>query len=327
MATFIPTPFTTPNVAPNAVAGDAFRRIPYISVSEYRFAPTAIDTTNMVPGTTVPANSTASLAETILRASAWLDQFVFHRGDGTIAASVTTEWDWITVKPDGSLSLICNFKPVLQVIGVGLGPTPSQQSSLDSTTAGDIAIDGKIIELPGTWCWSGPVPSFRGFPSYNGQAYVTWQYVNGYPHMALAANANAGATSITVTPAVPSAFPYGVYANTPLTIRDGQNTEVVQISTTPTSNTLQLVSPLQFTHVLPGTPDSILVSSVPWQIEQATILLTSCLIKTRGSRAFVMSDSPGGKPSRKAMGEAGALADYDMALTMLKPFQTVFLHS
>ncbi len=324
--TFVPTPFTTPVVTPNAVAGDAFRRIPYISVSEYRFAPTAMNTTDLVPGSSNPADSDASLAEVVLRASAWVDEICFHRGNGTLAASVTTESDWITVKPDGSLSLICNFKPILEVVGVGLGPSPSQASNIDSAVAADISIGNKVIYLPGSWNWSGPYPSFGGYPAYNGRAYVVWQYVNGYPHMSLAANVAQGATSIQVTPAVAASFPSGVYANTSLTIRDGASTETVQVASTPTSNTLELLSGTQFAHTVPASPDALLISALPWQVEQAAISLATCLIKVRGSRAQVMATTPGGTPTRQAMAQAGAVGDFEDAVKMLKSFVTTYVH-
>jgi hypothetical protein len=79
--------------------------------------------------------------------------------------------------------------------------------------------------------------------------------------MALDAPSLAGDTQIVVEPAVQGeVFPSGVYANTQLTIHDGQFTEDVMVSTTPTSNILQLAAPMQYAHSVPLAPDVVRVS-------------------------------------------------------------------
>jgi hypothetical protein len=323
--TFIPTPFSSPSVTPAAFAGSQYRQIPYISVSEYRYAPTAVGTGQLVQGGT-GTDATASAAQVIARASGMVDEYCFHRGDGTLAASVTTESNWVKVKPDGSVALICNFKPILAVVGVGLGPNPSTSASMDSTAAADITVTDKVIWLPGTWSWSGRYPTFGGYPTRNGQMWAVWQYINGYPHTQLAANATKGATSIVVTPNSPSqTIPAGVYAGTQLTIKDGTSTEVVTVASAPTSTTLQLLSPTQYAHTVPQSPDAIMVTAVPWAVEQAVISLTSVLVKAQGNRALVMG-SVGQPATREAASRAGALDDYDRACGLLKPFQTVYVH-
>lgn len=327
MATFVPTPFASPIIVPNAVAGDAFRRIPYVSVSEYRFAPTAVSTGALVPGSQSPIQSSAaSLANVIMRASSWVDEVCFHRSNGTLAASITTEWDYPKIKPDGSIALICNFKPVIEVVGIGVGPNPATVQNVTSNVAGSLFVDDKVIWLQGVGAGT-PLPWFGSWPSSSGRVYAVWQYVNGFPHASLAQSASVGATSITVTPAVPALVPSGVYAGTRLTIKDGQKTETVTVETTPTSNTLVLASGLKFAHTPPPdtTPDSILVSALPWQIEQATISLTSVLIKAQGARSQTLGEI-GKPPTRVAASRAGATEDYDNAMALLKPFVTVYLH-
>jgi hypothetical protein len=323
--TFVPTPFATPIVLPSAAAGDAFRRIGYISVSEYRFAPTAVPTNSLVP--TAPndaAASTSALAQVIMRASAWVDEHCFHRADGTLAASVSTEARWVKVKPDGSIAFICNFRPVIEVVGMGMGPGPAQVQNISQTTANSIAIRGKVLQLPAVSS-HGPRPFFGSWPSVTGEVYVVTQYVSGFPHMALGANALAGATSITVIPAVTAPFPSGVYAGTRLTIRDGTRTETIQVAVTPTGNVLTLAHPLRYAHTLPAPPDSIMVSAVPWQIEQATISLTSVLIKAQGDRSMTLN-SVGRPPTRVAAFRAGAAEDFDNAMRLLKSFVVAFLN-
>ncbi len=49
-APFTPSAFTTPIIAPSATT--LTRRIPYISPSEFKSAPTALDVKTLVPGGT-----------------------------------------------------------------------------------------------------------------------------------------------------------------------------------------------------------------------------------------------------------------------------------
>jgi hypothetical protein len=83
---------------------------------------------------------------------------------------------------------------------------------------------------------------------------------------------------------------------------------------------------LQYAHTVPAAPDSILVTAIPRDVEQACISLTSALIKMRGSDALVMPDTPGGVISGKAsMAESGGLEDYETAMALLAPYSTVYM--
>jgi hypothetical protein len=321
---FIPAPFASTVVAPSTATG--FRSTPYISLSEYRFAPTSVGTKSLVAGSTNQAvDSPASLAQMIQRASSWADLFCFHRADGTLAASQTVESDWVTAKPDGSLVLICNFKPVLEVTGMGMGPIPSQISNITGTAAANIWIQNKTILVPSTVYNQIPTTTFPTPVGAWNKMFTVWSYINGFPHTSLAADASKGATSITVA-ATNGSLVAGVYANTQLTIRDGANTETVTVASTPTANVLTLTSGLQYAHKVPEAPDYVPVSALPKAIEQAVISLTSCLIKVRGARAQVMSETPGGVPTKHALAQAGALEDYEIAADLLDPFVTVYIH-
>lgn len=325
--TFVPSPFTTPVVASRATT--LGRLVPYISVSEYQAAPTAVKTSTLIPGGNAQ-QQLAQLAQVILRASSWVDDYCFHGKQGTLAASVTTESDFFHVKPNGTVSLICNVKPVLAVVGVATGPTPSTVADISPTAAPDIAIlSDTVLELPGYWSSAQPQPFLGRWASNNGQLYVVWSYIAGFPHVQLAETATAGATSITVTPTDPAAtVPAGIYEGTQLAIRDAvAGEETVVVAATPTSNVLTLLEPTQLTHTVPAAPDAIWVSSLPWAVEQAAISVTSVLIKTQGVRAFVLPMTSGTASERKSMGLAGALDDFDYARKLLKPYRTSFLRA
>ena len=321
-ATAFPTPIVTPDTA------SAFRRQPYISASEYKNAPTAVATDGLVPNGSTALNLSA-LSEVINRASSWVDLLCFHRSDGTLAASPTTESDWIKVRNNGTIGLICNYKPVIEVDAVALGPSPGNlQSITDPNVINNIAISGKVIWLPAYWWpYSGKLPSFGPVARSSGMVYAIWTYVNGYPHNALATACTAGAPAIVVLPSVPAgAAVSGVYPGTQLTIHDGAATEVIVVSSV-SGLTLNLTAPTLYAHTPPAAPDSIRVTAIPYGVEQACISLTSCLIKTRGTRAMQLPQIPGTPPPRQALTQAGGLEDFDIAEKLLAPFKTVVQRS
>ncbi len=334
MTIFTPTPFASPVLAPNVVS--TYRAASYITPSWYRYAPTAVSTFDLVPGSTNQASdSTFSLANVIARASAMMDEYCFHRNDGSFSAFVSTEQMWVKVKPSGQLVLLTNFKPIRAVVGVGLGPAASQLTNMDPTTASDITIGEKTIVLPGYWTNGITGPSFfTGYPSAGGQILCVYSYIAGWPHTTLAADAPAGATSITVNPSVPGGSSlYGAYGafsgapGTPLVIKDPIATETVTLASTPTGLTLELAAPLRYAHTIPVAPDAIGVTALPSSLEQACISLVSVILKMQGMRAQIPAALGSASPAqRQAMGRAGALSDWDAALTALNPFVTTYVH-
>lgn len=317
---FEPTPFATTYVAPQA--NSAFRRFPYISLQEFQNAPTAVSTQTLIPNGTAQQNQQA-LADTIMRASGWIDEHCFHSSDGTLAASVSVESSPIRAK-NGAIRLICKYKPILEVQGIALGQNASSLSSL--TTNPGIQVDGKIITIPPTTLGGGiPGDYLPGLVAgWGAYWYAAWSYVNGFPHTALAADVTQGATSIQVEPTLPDGSTVcGVYPGTQLTIFDGIYTETVVASAAPSTTTIELSAGTLYAHTLPTAPDSIRVSSIPRAVEQACISLTSCLIKLRGTRAMVMPSAPGtGTPTKQALIQAGGLEDAEVAWDLLKPFVT-----
>jgi hypothetical protein len=326
MSAFVPEQFSSPIVNPETAT--LFRRTPYVSPSEYNQAPTAVATNNLVPGGSASEQG-AELVAVISRASDWVDTICFHRADGTLAASPTTDAGWITPRNNGSLALICNYKPILEVDALAVGPNASNMQNIGNTAAQNITIDGSIIWVQGcvfnAYANSGNI-LFAGVPYVKGKVYVVWIYVNGFPHNALADSVEEGAEAVTVSPSEPGgAKAYGVYPGTQLTIHDGANTEVIVVKEVE-GLTFKLLGPLAYGHTVPPAPDSIRVSAVPWQVEQACISLTSALIKMRGTRAMVMP-GVGGAPSKQALSQAGGSKDYDTACKLLSPFEVPFMRS
>jgi len=331
---FTPTPFASPVLAPNVVS--TYRAAPYITPSWYRYAPTAVSTFDLVPGSSnQAADSTASLANVISRASAMMDEYCFHRNDGSFSAFVSTEQMWAPIKPSGQLVLLANFKPIRAVVGLGMGPAASQLTDMDPTTATDITFGEQAIVVPGYWTngMRGPA-MFAGYPSANGQVLCVYSYIAGWPHTTLASSALAGATSITVNPSTPGgttlvgAFgPFGSNPGTPLVIKDPVATETVTLASTPTGLTLELAAPLQYAHSVPPAPDGITVTTLPGTLEQACISIVSVILKMQGMRAQIPSGLGSASPGqRQAMGRAGVLSDWDAAEHAMKSYRTVYIH-
>ena len=324
MSVFAPEPFPDPVVNPTTAT--LFRRTPYISPSEYMGAPTAVAVSNLVPGGSKEAQE-AALAATIMRASDVLDTICFHKADGTLAASPSTESGWITPKDNGRLGLICNYKPILEVDALALGTGPSSMENIGQQGAENITVEEPIIWLQGGGSF-GPGSWFPSRPTVNGKIFAVWSYVNGYPHSFLAEEAEGGeAEAIVVGPSNPGGSEmYGVYPGTQLTIHDGANTEVIVVESIE-GLTLNLTAPLLYSHAVPEAPGSVRVSAVPWLVEQACISLVSWLIKKRGSRAMVIPNVPGGQAKGQVESQAGGKADYEDAAKTLRPFTVPYLRS
>jgi hypothetical protein len=288
----------------------------------------------LVPKSDQPqVDSAGSLAMVIAEASAWMDTHCFHRSDGNFVATITNEQMWVKVKPNQSAVLICNFKPILQVVGLALGPAPTQLQNISANTAALLVIGENTITLPGVFVSGtttiGNTVLFNGSPSYNGGMLAVYDYIAGYPHTTLAVSASAGATSITLRPPTPGGTAlYGIYAGTALRIKDGVRTETIVAASAPTGLAVNLLSPLVNTHMVPNFPDAINVTALPGDLERACIHLVNVLLKAQGMRAQMPASIGSPTPaSRQGLARAGALADFDVACRLLHPYRSTFLHS
>ncbi len=324
---YTPTPFASPVFAVSA-AGLGAEPVPYLSPGAYQLAPTALDTNHLVPGGTAQ-DQLQSLYDTLARASGWMDAYCFGADladtGASFAASLSVESAYVPVR-GGEARLVCDYKPVRLLVGCDIGATPQGVSSVQSLS-GNIRIGLRTIYVPylvgspsrPNNASSVPYPG----PSAVGRVYAVWSYVAGYVHTRLAASAVAGATTIEVEATDGNGGVWGVVpGQTRLRISDGASTERVTVSAvTPGTTTTQLtVGPLLYSHVVPAAPDFTSVTAIPRSIEQAAIFIVSVLVKTRGSRALVLPQTPGAQPNRQAFAQAGALEDWTAAERILAPY-------
>lgn len=328
---YTPTPLTQAVINPS-VGGSGANALPYLSTSMYSYAPTAIDWTSLTKSPGLP-NQLQVLSDTIRRASRWADNYCFGADQAakgaSLAASLSVESIYTRIKTS-ELRLICDYKPILELVGCDVGSDPSSVSSIGAI-ASSVRFGRRTIYVPMYLPFSGrngtPIQTPSGIGT-GGNVYAVWSYVNGYPHTKLAASITAGATSCVVDATDGNGGLWGVYPGTQLTIPDGVNTESVTVTSVTPGTTTATIETSGFVnaHNVPNAPDFLPVSAVPADVQQAVISLTTMLIKTRGARALVMPKMPGGGPERQAFAQAGAMEDWDIATGILDSY-TVRLKS
>jgi hypothetical protein len=156
----------------------------------------------------------------------------------------------------------------------------------------------------------GSLDMVGGSYNFRQENYCTYQYVNGFANGFLTANASSGATSLTVT------NPLGMYAGQTLTIWDGMNDEVVNISTI-NGSTLTLTSPLKYAHA-PG----VNISALPATVKQAVIHFVVAMVKQRGQGGLVISEI--GEATNYSARDVSGASDDAQGYDLLDDFRQVW---
>ena len=283
---------------------------PYITVAEYKQAPTAIDYNNLVVGSTDPAVQDAELANNIARASSWIDSYCKQ----VIGATVETEQQRSRMRPDGTITVHPRYSPISVLTAFSYGTMPNQiQAYLDPSQGW---IEDQQFILPytaSTGAFSSEGPLQFGLPaSPSARVYCKYTYVAGYPNTILSANASQGATSIVLNNAV------GLLSGTILNIYDGVNSEQIVVSTNDTygDTTVVLDTPLLHAHTA-----GVSVSALPPAVKEAAILATTAFLKVRGDYSLTMGVT-------NQVGTVGLNTnqlEYDLMLAkeLLEPFRRV----
>ncbi|MEC5149229.1 hypothetical protein [Cryobacterium sp. GrIS_2_6] len=270
-------------------------RSPYLTPAEYLASPTGVNVSQLVVGGTPQQNADA-LSQTIARASSLADDYCYQ----ILGATLDTQAGRYRVSNEGTLKVPLAFTPVIQVTNVSVGPQPSMMASLPDLS--NVWVGRKVTEIP-ILAMSFPMPGATSRTA-SGYLYAAVTYVNGYANSVLTAATNGGATTILVDSTL------GVLPGMQLTIHEPGVSERVNVLSV-TGNTATLAAPLVNLHSAGAN-----VSALPEAIKQAVVLLTSALIKTRGSEALVMS-SMRGQPAKTAKVEDGGLEEIDLAVEWL----------
>lgn len=246
----------------------------YLTIAEYRDAPTSMSTLNLIAGGNMAAQD-AELANVIARASAWIDTVC---NQPLVAATYTEN---VVARSDryGRLSIHPRRAPLNKLISVAVG-----------THGGNLVA---VPDLSGVYVdqeqWVIPTVSTGMYASggmSGSQVLARITAVSGWANTTTVSATSIGVSTITVadtsgfTPAVGSDP-----SSATVTIYDGASTETVTV-TAATTTTITLASPTLFAHAA-----RVAVSALPADLKWAAILATSAHIRSRGNEAIVASIS------------------------------------
>jgi len=283
---------------------------PYLTLAEYKSAPTAIDYNNLVSGSTDAAVQDAELANVIARASSWID---IHCNQ-VLGATSETEQQRSRLRPDGMLALHPRYFPIVALTALSYGITPNDMVDYPDPSQGWVEDQSFVIPYTAanvTYSSAGPLQF--GMPAIpRAGVFCKYTYVSGYANTITAATVTSGASSITVKDAS------GIVAGGRMTIYDGLSTETIVVGSGYTfgSTTVPVASTLSYGH-----SSGVSVSALPPAVKEAAILATTAFIKVRGDNSLVMDVISQPSNLRRGGGTQNLGTDMGMAEDLLRPFR------
>lgn len=248
---------------------------PYLTIAEYKNAPTSIDFDNLVVGGNAQAQD-AELGRVILRATSYLNEYL----NQDLTAQSITETQRVRFNNQGYISLHPNHNPIISLSSFEYGSTPNNLTTLTDPSTCWFENQQVIIPVSDsqlTYSSQGPL-SFGGVGART-PVFVKYTYVAGYVNTTIV-TATATQTTLTVTSGA------GFIAGQSYRIYDGASSETITVASTYTfgSTTIPLTSALAFTHAA-----GVAMGNMPSAIKQATILATTAFIKARGDNSLTMA--------------------------------------
>jgi hypothetical protein len=280
---------------------------PYLTVAEYKKAPTSIDFDNLVVGGNATAQD-AELARVILRATSFLSDYLGQ----DLTAQSRTETQRVRFNNEGDIALHPNFNPILSLSSFEFGSTPNNLTTLTDPSTAWFEDQQVIIPISSsqlTYSSDGPL-SFGGGLTRS-RVFVKYSYVSGYVNTTIA---TATATQTTLTVANGTGF----IAGESYRIFDGGSSETITVASTYTygSNTIPLTSALAFTHA-----SGVAISNLPNAVKQACILATTAFIKIRGDNSLTMAITT--QPSGNVSGSQRYGGELALALDMVSIYRRI----
>jgi hypothetical protein len=252
-----------------------FSENPYLTIAEYKNAPTSIDFDNLVVGGNAQAQD-AELARVILRATSYLNEYL----NQDLTAQSRTETQRTRFNNQGYIALHPNHNPIISLSNFQYGSTPNNLTTLsDPSTCWfedqQIIIPASDSQL--TYSSQGPL-AFGGTGART-PIFTKYTYVAGYVNTTIV-TATATQTTLTVLSGA------GFIAGESYRIFDGASSETITVASTYTygSTTVPLTSALTYTHA-----SGVAIGNLPNAIKQACILATTALIKVRGDNSLTMA--------------------------------------
>jgi len=267
----------------------------YLTCEEYRAAPTALSTNNLVPGADQPTQD-AELASLIEEASRKIDEWAWQSLYATPGAQQDSD---VRIR-DGCAILHARQDRVKAVTAFAWGAQWTSLTTLDNPSVW-IEENRVRVALTGAgMTWSG---SLNLYTPTSGSISASWAYIAGWATTRLTDPANIGDQVITVDN--PNGI-VGVATNgipaTYLELSNGayRNTYMVQ---SVTGSVVTLATPLAETW-----PAGAGASEAPADVRKATQKVTSHYIKERSGTGIVMSRNPTNSSSASTGGDEMAEA-------------------
>jgi hypothetical protein len=281
----------------------------YLTVAEYKNAPTSIDFDNLVVGGNANAQD-AELGRVIVRASSFLNEYL----NQDLVAQNYTETQRVRLTGQGFIALHPFYNPVISLSSFEYGTDPNNLATLTDCSVAWFEPQEIIIPLSQiATSYSSAGPLAFGYPaSARAQVFTKYNYVAGYANTTLAAQATLGATSLTVVSGA------GIQAGAVLRINDGANQESVTVASNYTygSTTVPLTSALAFTHA-----SGVAIGNLPSAIKQAAILVATAFIKMRGDNSLTLNITT--TPNFNVPGSQRYGQEIGMALEMVSKYRRI----
>lgn len=288
------------------VTYDTFSEQAYLTVAEYKNAPTAISIDNLVVNGNA-ASQDAELHNVILRASSYMDEY-FNQN---LVASQNVETQRVRMTPQGYISLHPFHNPIISLEAFEYGVNPNQLYSFDCSQAWfeDQQVIIPMPQLLNTWTSQGPLQF--GLPPVGGQIFAKYTYVAGFVNTGIV-SAVQGDSSMVVR------NHEGIIAGSMLRIYDGFKSETVFVDNSYVygSTTVPLTAPLAFSHAL-GTA----TGNLPNAIKEACIIITTAFLKLRGDSSMTMGITP--RPQGITTGAQRYGKDIALALDMVDKYRRI----
>lgn len=282
---------------------------PYITVTEYKQAPTGTDVDDLVGGGTLALND-MELANEIARACSWIDGHC----NQVLAATVDTDNFRARISRDGFLKVHPRFNPIVEVISASVGVFPNYLTTLDPTTAW-IEPQSVLFPITGQAGFFSSAIQFSPPYTTNREVMVSMTYVNGYANTLLATNAAQGASSLALNDLT------GFVPGQKFQIYDGADNELLQVAASfvpaQGAGSLPLAAVTSHAHNA-----GVSVSALPPAIKLAAIYMTNVLLKSRGNASVVMQGLSF-TPTEILSKNPAVAGDYQAAMNILEPYRRI----
>lgn len=290
------------------ITPDTLQENPYLTVQEYKDAPTSIDYNNLVVGGNQAAQD-AELANVILRASSYMNEYL----NQSLVADSYTETQRVRVNGQGMIALHPNNSPIISLSSFQYGADPNNLVALPDCSTAWFEAQQLIIPLSNlglNYSSQGPLGFGFGY-SPRQQLFTQYTYVSGFVNTTIA-TAVQGATSLTVADGT------GIIAGQQYRIYDGSKSERITVASTYTngSTTVPLTSALAHSHAA-----GVAIGNMPNAIKEACILITTAFLKVRGDNSMTMNLTT--QPTTNIGNNARYSGDIALALDMVNKYRRI----